>query len=76
MFCWFTRGDARVRYDAREISAMHFELRITGPEGLERVERFDSAPALHKRQMAFERELAAAGWTGHTDGSVKSSVAS
>lgn len=64
MFYWFKRGNDLIRYEAREVSPAHFELRITGPDGVERVERFDTAEALHQRQLAFERELAQHGWAG------------
>jgi hypothetical protein len=64
MFYWFKRGDALVRYEAREVSPTHFELRIIEPDGVERVERFDTAEALHRRQVAFEQELTGQGWIG------------
>ena len=64
MFYWFKRGNESLRYEAREVSATHFELSIIGPDGGEQVERFDTADALHERQLSLERELAAQGWAG------------
>jgi hypothetical protein len=64
MFYWFTRGPELCRYEVREVSPTHYELAIIGPGGVERVERFDTADALHQRQVALERELIAQGWAG------------
>jgi hypothetical protein len=63
MFYWFTRGSESVQYEAREVSPTRFELRITRPGVPERVEVFETAEALHQRQVALERELRAEGWT-------------
>ena len=64
MFYWFKRGNESLRYEAREVSATRFKLTIIGPDGVERVERFASAEALHERQVALEGELQAQGWVG------------
>jgi len=64
MFYWFTRGNDLVQYEARELSSMCYELTIVGPDGVERVERFDDPNALHSRQLALESELLTRGWTG------------
>jgi len=64
MFYWFKRGAESLRYEAREVSPMRFELTIVGPDGIERVEHFESADELHRRQIALERELLAQGWAG------------
>lgn len=64
MFYWFTRGTERVRYEVREVSPTRFQLTITGPDGVERLEQFDNAAALHRRQVTLERELMAQGWVG------------
>jgi len=39
-------------------------LTIVGPDGVERVERFDDPTALHARQVGLERDLLANGWLG------------
>jgi len=64
MFYWFKRGEESLRYEAREVSPARFELTIVGPDGIERVEPFESADELHRRQIALERELVAQGWAG------------
>jgi hypothetical protein len=64
MFYWFKRGSESLRYEVREVSSIRFELTISGPDGIERVERFETADALHKRQVALERDLLAQGWAG------------
>ena len=64
MFYWFKRGTESLRYEAREVSPTRFELTIIGPDGVERVEHFASAEALHERQVALETELVAQGWIG------------
>jgi hypothetical protein len=64
MFYWFKRGNESLRYEAREVSRTRFELTIVGPDGVERVEHFTSAEALHERQVALESELQAQGWVG------------
>jgi hypothetical protein len=63
MFYWFNRGDESLQYEVREGSS-GFELTITGPDGVAHVEHFDTADALHERQVALERELLAQGWAG------------
>jgi len=64
MFYWFKRGNDLVRYEAREVSRTQYELTIVGPDGVERVERFDDPTALHARQVGLERDLLANGWLG------------
>ncbi len=41
-----------------------YELRIVTPDGSERVERFDDADDLTKRQHAVIEEITGDGWTG------------
>jgi hypothetical protein len=62
MFYWFKRGAESLRYEARQVSPTQFELTIVYPDGVQRVERFDSADALHQRQVSLEHELIAQGW--------------
>jgi hypothetical protein len=64
MFYWFKRGDESLRYEVREISPTRFELTITSADGIERLEVFETAGALHHRQLELERELTAQGWAG------------
>jgi hypothetical protein len=64
MFYWFKRGDESFHYEVREHSPSRFELTITGPDGIEPLEVFATADALHERQLAVERELLAQGWNG------------
>ena len=64
MFYWFRRGDESLRYEVREVSPIRFELTMLGPDGIERIEHFETADALHQRQLALERELQAQGWVG------------
>jgi hypothetical protein len=64
MFYWFKRGNESLHYEVREVSSTRFEMTITGPDGVERLEVFETADALHRRQLALERELQARGWTG------------
>jgi len=61
MFYWFKRGHESLKYEAREVSPMRFELTITGPDGIERMEHFETADALHSRQLVLECELVAEG---------------
>ena len=64
MFYWFKRGNDSLHYEVREISPTRFELTLTGPDGVERREHFETADAIHQRQLALERELTAQGWVG------------
>ena len=41
-----------------------YELRVIDADGTERVENFEDSSDLTKRQVDFERDLAAEGWTG------------
>jgi hypothetical protein len=40
------------------------ELRVTTPDGVEHVETFPDSASLIARQIEFEREFVAEGWTG------------
>jgi hypothetical protein len=64
MFYWFTRGNASLQYEALEVSPTRFELTMIGSDGIAHVEHFETADALHARQLALERELLAQGWVG------------
>lgn len=63
MFWWFERRGQFLRYEARDLPD-GFELRVTEPDGTERVEHFEDSSDLTARQRAFERSLVAEGWTG------------
>jgi len=64
VFWWFKRRDDLLRYEARDLPTGRYELRIVDPDGSERVETFDDAPSLTRRQVEFERQLRESGWTG------------
>lgn len=64
MFYWFKRGNEFTRYEARMVSTERFEFAVVAPDGTERVEQFDNSDALQARQIAFEKEIEAEGWTG------------
>ena len=64
MFYWFKRGAESLRYESREVSPTRFELTIISADGIEHVEQFETAEALHDRQLALERKLLAEGWVG------------
>ena len=64
MFWWFARGNEFVRYESRQVKPGAFELRFVDTDGSERVETFDNARVLEKRQRALEKSLTGDGWTG------------
>ena len=66
MFWWFEREGRFLRYEVSESAGTDggYELRIIEPDGTEHTERFEDSAALSKRQIEFERELRAKGWTG------------
>jgi hypothetical protein len=64
MFWWFERGGQFLRYEARALNSRAYELCVVAPDGTERSEQFADSSDLSKRQVDFERELAAEGWTG------------
>jgi hypothetical protein len=64
MFYWFKRGAESLRYESRAVAPTRFELTIIGSDGIEHAEHFETADALHDRQVALERELQAQGWVG------------
>jgi hypothetical protein len=41
-----------------------YELRVTTPDGVERVETFTDSASLAARQVEFERQFIAEGWSG------------
>jgi len=64
MVSFFEQGGKFIRCETRESGDGAFELVIQGPDGLERVERFDSAGALDARLMEVQRGYQATGWFG------------
>ncbi len=64
MFWWFERGGQFLRYEVSNASGGGYVLRIIDPDGTERAEHFDDSADLSKRQIDFERDLTAKGWTG------------
>jgi len=64
VFWWFERRGQFLRYEVRDLPDGRFELRVIDIDGTERAEQFVDSADLNKRQIEFERSLAAAGWTG------------
>ncbi len=64
MFWWFERRGQFLRYEVRDLPDGRFELRVIDIDGSERAEQFVDSGDLNKRQIEFERNLAADGWTG------------
>jgi hypothetical protein len=64
VFWWFERGGKYLRYEARALPGGTCELRVTTPDGVEHVETFPDSASLTARQVEFEREFIAEGWTG------------
>ncbi len=64
MFWWFERGGQFLRYEVNDGPEGGYVLRIVDPDGREHSEQFDDSSTLSRRQIDFERELAAKGWTG------------
>jgi hypothetical protein len=63
VFWWFERDGAFVRCETRD-SGDAYELRITEPDGAERVERCGDASELMDRQIVLEKALTGQGWSG------------
>ena len=64
MFWWFERRGQFLRYEVRDLSDGRYELRVIDIDGSERAEHFNDSADLNKRQIEFEKNLAADGWTG------------
>jgi hypothetical protein len=64
VFWWFERQGQFLRYEITDLPAGGYELRVIDADGIERVENFEDSADLTKRQVDFERGLAAEGWTG------------
>jgi len=64
VFWWFERGGEFLRYEVSDVPAGGYVLRLIDPDGPERAERFEDSGDLSRRQIDFERELTATGWTG------------
>ena len=64
MFWWFERRGQFLRYEVRDLPDGGYELRVIDTDGTERAEHFADSADLNKRQIEFERTLAAEGWTG------------
>jgi hypothetical protein len=64
VFWWFERRGQFLRYEVRDLPDGRFELRVIDIDGSERAEQFVDSGDLNKRQIEFERNLAADGWTG------------
>jgi hypothetical protein len=64
VFWWFERRGQFLRYEVRDLPDGRYELRVIDIDGSERAEHFVVSADLTKRQIEFERNLAADGWTG------------
>ena len=64
MFWWFERSGKFLRYEVRNLPDGRYELRVIDTDGTESAEHFDDSSRLTKRQVDFERDLVAQGWTG------------
>jgi len=64
VFWWFERRGQFLRYEITDLPGGGYELRVIDADGTERVENFEDSSDLTKRQVDFERDLAAEGWTG------------
>jgi len=62
MFWWFEREGLRTTIEVLHLPTGDYELRITDPDGVERVECFTNADDLAKRQQALQDALVASGW--------------
>jgi hypothetical protein len=68
VFWWFERRGQFLRYEVRELPDRRLELRVIDIDGSERAEQFIDSADLNKRQIEFERGLAADGWTAPSGG--------
>lgn len=64
MFWWFEKRGKFLRYEVRDLSDGRYELRVMDVDGTERTEHFTDSSQLTRRQIDFENELLAGGWTG------------
>jgi hypothetical protein len=64
VFWWFERRGQFLRYEVRDLPDGRYELRVIDIDGSERAEHFIDSGDLNKRQIEFEKDLAADGWTG------------
>lgn len=64
MVSFFEQGGKFVRCETRDLADGGYELLIQGPDGVERLERFETAAALDARMMEVERGYLSAGWFG------------
>jgi len=64
MVSFFEQGGKFIRCETRDGADGTFELVIQGPDGPERVERFENAAALDARLMEVQRGYLASGWFG------------
>jgi hypothetical protein len=64
VFWWFEKRGQYLRYEVRDLPDGRYELRVLKADGTERAEHFTDSSELTKRQIDFENELLAEGWTG------------
>jgi hypothetical protein len=64
VFWWFERGGQFLRCEVNGAPDGGCVLRVIDADGTERTEHFENSTDLTRRQVDFERELTAKGWTG------------
>ncbi len=62
MFWFFQREKEELRYEIRQNTDGLYELIITYPDGMERIERFETSAELTKRSLELNRSLQQDGW--------------
>ena len=67
MLWWFERDGAQTMVEVLNLPAGDYELRILEADGVERVEHFDNAADLARRQQAVHDSLIAQGWSRSGD---------
>ncbi len=70
MVWFFERRGEYVRCETRQAPDGRFELVVTEPGGIERVESFDDSQIMARRQVELEHGLTADGWNGPSGRSV------
>ncbi len=64
MIWFFEKRGQYVRCETRKADDGAYELVITSPDGMERVERFEDSRDLARRQVELEHGYTLEGWTG------------
>ena len=65
MFYFFKRGSETVQCEVRPAAnGAGFEIVITDPKGVERIERFATSEQVHDRWMELHKQFELEGWWG------------